>query len=214
MKKSEHYSLKVDLYARFSSPMRELIGCYTHEQLWNAFHPPTNDNNTNSGGNARKKNKGDNGSNKIAKKLIQLAEKAKKTQKRISGTIHKHVMDNFFGLDINEKKAPKLHKGVIIGIDCGGYRSRRMYVRLYSPAVIVKVEIQDLETLMDTKFTTNGVLGKYGACVEIHSSTGTGGESVQFVVGQNVTLRVEEHITFPGKFKKRNRYVFSVKSSR
>ena len=32
----EHYSLKMSHYARFSSPMRELVGCYTHKELFEA----------------------------------------------------------------------------------------------------------------------------------------------------------------------------------
>ena len=204
--RSQHFSLKVDSYARFSSPMRELVGVYTHEQLYEGIHPP-------------KKMKVDKLDIALRDKIIQTAEGAKKQQKRIGGTVHKYVMDQFFGKDvlIKRKQDRRRHKGCIIGIDCGNFRrSRRIYVRLYSPPLIVKVELADLEGIYNTKFETNGVLGRYGTCVEIHAKNNSNAKEVDnnltLTVGQNVVVQVYDYIKNGGGGGRRkyDKYVFNV----
>ena len=133
-----HHSLRVDAYARFSSPMRELVGCFTHKQLWDGIYAQR------LGIDSSKLDPS------LRDKIIKAASKAKTIQKRLGGASFLYLMDRFFAPDLEkpERQRPR-RRGVITGIDSNAERkkrhSRKVYVRL--DEFEVKVSVADIESI-------------------------------------------------------------------
>ena len=77
-------------------------------------------------------------------------------------------------------------------------------------------ELADLEGIYNTKFETNGVLGRYGTCVEIHAKNNSNAKEVdnnlRLTVGQNVVVQVYDYIKNGGGGGRRkyDKYVFHL----
>lgn len=123
----EHFALKVDLYGRFSSPMREIVGIYSHKELLEKLgveNPETDEDEL-----------------LIREQIINSANRAKETQKTIDRFVNDLLLHSVFNreLDIEPDKRP-LHTGTILGM-----KETRMYVLLDSPKIEIKVYSEDIE---------------------------------------------------------------------
>jgi ribonuclease R len=67
-----HHSIRAECYARFSSPMRELVGCFTHKEMRDVFEGRQ------TGGTTAAEDEA------MRVQVIRAALKAKKTQKRLA----------------------------------------------------------------------------------------------------------------------------------
>ena len=196
--KKGHFALKMDAYARFSSPMRELIGCFTHKELREGMFGA-------SGSNA------DDAKTRSA--IIAAANHSKKKQKRLSGAAFKLAMDNEFLPQL--KRVPRRRKtygGIIIGIDFSSRGSKKCYVRLSEPVgAMVKVYVQDLDKHYGVKYKAKyDVFGFYGttsAIVPSEAAEGAARRAPQFAIAQRVRLRIADHASYY-EDSSRDRYVF------
>lgn len=119
-----HHALGAASYARFSSPMREMVGIFTHKELLEALGEETP---TDSEADA-----------KLRVDIIEAANSAKQRQKQIGKAIEFAVIDNYLKRDL-ENANPASHKGTVMG-----FRSGKIYVAVDELAVDLKVYLDDL----------------------------------------------------------------------
>jgi len=123
-----HHALAVDGYARFSSPMREIVGIYTHKELLEAL-------------------KG-NGTTDAALRdtVIESANAARRRQKSLDKDIGFRVINDLLSSDLESDPAP-LHRGTVLGVKGHGRSARSrayLYIGIEDLALDLKVYAEDL----------------------------------------------------------------------
>jgi len=221
---SAHFSIKVPSYARISAPMRELVGCFLHKELWEYFQQRI-----------------DSGVTIDDEAVVRdhivhesLFVRAKAKQKSINGKIFKYALDHFFSKDLEEKtrssslerksSAPaREYFGAILGMEISGAK-QTIYVELFEPPVEVKVYVMDLNSKYDVVYVPEESLGKYGTTVRITPKQvkervwgvgpsfpeGTCGAPI-LTVGDHVALQVEDYMAY-GLTPRRDRWIFSIRA--
>ena len=125
----EHHALKVCSYARFSSPMREIVGIFTHKELLEALNGSSFD--------AQTANQADEA---LREQVIQAANQARQRQRQLDKKIELATLLGVFKSDL-EADVTRWHSGTIMGM-----RSNRLYVSLDELALNIKVYVEDLES--------------------------------------------------------------------
>ena len=113
-----HHALGVDPYARFTAPMREIVGIFTHAE---AVERPTGDPAVIAQGEA------------MREAVIAAGNRAKELQKRLTKNVHMIALDDLLRDDLAGGEAPA-RPGAILGLTPG-----RLYVQLEAPPTDVKV---------------------------------------------------------------------------
>lgn len=133
----EHFALKVDLYGRFSSPMREIVGIYSHRELLEKLGIEEPDS--------------DEDELLIREQIINSANRAKETQKSVDRFVNDLLLYSVFSreLDLEPDKRPA-HTGTILGM-----KETRMYVLLDSPKLEIKVYSEDIQQAAGGKLERN-----------------------------------------------------------
>lgn len=115
----EHHALKVDQYARFSSPMREIAGIFTHReylQLVGLAKIDTDD-------------------LQLREEVISVANKAKEVQNKLNKAVMKKAIDQLFECELElPRERRQRFSGVVVSL-----RSTRIYVQLNEPKINVKI---------------------------------------------------------------------------
>lgn len=132
----EHHALKASSYARFSSPMREVVGIFTHKELLESLSGKAYD------------NKHD---EILREQVIEAANNARRKQRKLDKTIEFAALYSIFSRELRLHQAPT-HVGTIMGM-----RSRKLFLNLDDMALDVKVYFDDLENIYNTTYTINGV---------------------------------------------------------
>jgi len=132
-----HHALGADSYARFSSPMREIVGIYTHKELLEVLKliEPI-DQATDAA---------------LRADIIEAANNAKQRQKQIGKAIEFAVIDDHLRQDL-EDSDPHTHTGTVMG-----FRSGRIYVAIDDLAVDLKVYLTDLNSQYQTDYELGDV---------------------------------------------------------
>lgn len=133
-----HHSLKLSGYARFSSPMREVAGIFTHQEIIDFCTcgeqaTPASDDEL------------------LREKVIEAANTSRQRQKKISKAVYKLAIDDLLTEDLKHPLEQRPLRGATIF----GVRPTRLYVRLDSPPVDVKIYSKDLETEFGVALTMN-----------------------------------------------------------
>ncbi len=136
-----HHALGAASYARFSSPMREVVGIFTHKELLEALNliAPRNADQD----------------DELRRQVIEAANHAKQQQKKLGKAIEFAAINAYFHTDVtalNEGLSAPQHTGTIMG-----FRKGRLYVSLERFAVDVKVYVDDLNRQYQTTFELNEV---------------------------------------------------------
>ncbi len=129
-----HHALGVDSYARFSAPMREIVGIFTHKELLEAMgleEPRDRDRDE-----------------QLRDAIIRSANEAKKTQKRLDKEVQLLVIDRLLRreLALPTDERP-VRQGTIVGV-----KRDRVYVALDAFAIDLKVYAPDLEAQFGAPF--------------------------------------------------------------
>ena len=126
----EHYALKAASYARFSSPMREVVGIFTHKELLEALggHPAGHDD------------------DELRDAVIEAANAAKQRQRQLDKLIEFAALRSVFSRQLERDNAPT-HVGTLMGI-----RRDRMYISLDDMATDIKLYQEDLQHQFDTQY--------------------------------------------------------------
>lgn len=117
-----HYGVGADAYGRFTAPMREMVGIFTHQEAFEklAGHGRADD--------------------ELAQKVIEAGNRSKKLQRQITKAVYKVVLDRVFGEEAR-RDDPVVRPGTVLGAHRG-----RLYVMLDDPPLDVKIYARDVPT--------------------------------------------------------------------
>lgn len=122
-----HYGVGADVYARFTSPMREAVGIFTHKEAYEKLDQ----------GLAWRDNQPD---IELQEQIIDLANEAKKKQKELDKAVKELFMDELAAEQLELPEAERqTYGGTVMGVT-----STRAYVVLDDPPLEVKVYLDDL----------------------------------------------------------------------
>lgn len=106
-----HHGVGADVYARFSAPMREIVGVFLHQETWEAL----------AGGGGQDA--------ALRTRVVERANEVKRTQRALNDESNRLVLDQLFADSLGTTLS-----GTLMGAGRG-----RGYVRLDSPPVDIKV---------------------------------------------------------------------------
>jgi ribonuclease R len=126
----QHYGVGAEVYARFSSPMREIVGVFLHKELMEKI----------SGHQTPEMEQEDQA---LRAQVIQIANRAKDIQNQLTNEANLLVLDQIFFEDLNlpETQRP-VRTGTIIGLG-----RDKLYILLDEISIEIKLHIRPLETL-------------------------------------------------------------------
>lgn len=132
-KPGRHFGVGADVYARFSAPMREIVGVFLHKELMEKVVGC----NSNCSGEQDEM---------LRQQIIQAANRAKSIQRQLTNEANLLVIDQVFTADFecSEESAP-LHKGTVIGLG-----RDKLYILLDDISIEIKLYIRPLEILWKT----------------------------------------------------------------
>lgn len=117
---AEHHGVGAEVYARFSAPMRELVGVFLHKELFEKLEGDGGD-----GGDE----------DALRKRIIDRANESKALQKRLTNEANRIVLDEIFEADraLPRDQRP-IRTGTVMGIT-----SQKAHILLDDPHIEVKV---------------------------------------------------------------------------
>lgn len=117
-----HHGVGVEPYARFSAPMRELVGVFVHKE-------------------ALEKLEGRGTIDvELRTRVVESANRARDVQRRLNDAANRMVLDQIFGEDLAKPLAARpLHVGTVVGIAPG-----KVHVLLDEPTIDVKLYMGDV----------------------------------------------------------------------
>lgn len=127
-----HHGVGADAYARFSAPMREVVGVYVHRQCWRklagatAFEP---------------------GETALQEAVIAASNTARSRQRSLDHETNRLVLDQLFAEDLDRQKTPR-RNGTIMGLT----RSK-IHVQLDGVGIDVKVYRHHMEKALGETLT-------------------------------------------------------------
>ncbi len=172
-----HFGVGADLYARFSAPMREIVGVFCHKELCELLDgKPATD--------AERR-----ADEELRALVVEAANASKQTQRKLNDLVSRIALDQAFEADLArpEGKRP-LHAGTVMGLS-----SSKVHVELDAPSLDVKLYFYDLGQLMGGAWLD---LDEGGASVRVR-----GEGRVVMRVGDRVELSVV------GREKRTDRWV-------
>ncbi|MFO7564509.1 MAG: RNB domain-containing ribonuclease [Enhygromyxa sp.] len=121
-----HHGVGTEVYARFSAPMREVVGVFLHKEMWELL--------TGEGDEPGR-------DEALREQVIAAANRSRALQSQLSRAADQLVIDALFTRDLAQPTAARpAHRGTLMGM-----RRGRAYVRLDDPPLDVKVYIDRLE---------------------------------------------------------------------
>ncbi|MBX2886823.1 MAG: RNB domain-containing ribonuclease [Granulosicoccus sp.] len=140
----QHFALGVDAYARFSSPMREVVGIFTHKELYESLGVAT-----------AQQNEVD---SELRIRVIERANEAKSLQRKLEKEFQLLALDSFLNEDLQTPERERAwHTGVIVGM-----RTNRIYLHIEGLALDIKVYLEDLNQTYDANYHLDGIRAEPG----------------------------------------------------
>lgn len=125
-----HYGVGAEVYARFSAPMRELVGVFLHRELLQAIENRATDDQL------------------LRQLVIERANEAKRLQKLVTNEANLLVLDQIFGDQLHLPRERRNLPGSIVGMT----RSK-IYVVFEQYPIDAKVHVRDLRNLLGGTLT-------------------------------------------------------------
>jgi len=134
----EHHALKAASYARFSSPMREIVGIFTHKELLESLgeHPHSDQA----------------ADSELRNAVIEAANNAKQRQRQLDKLIEFAALQSVFSRQLADANRPS-YSGTLIGM-----RRDRFYISLDNMATDIKLYREDIESQFATPYEIGDVL--------------------------------------------------------
>lgn len=123
-KPAPHHGVGADVYARYTAPMREVVGIFVHKETWEKLgvvEPASNAEDV-----------------YTRQQVIEAANRSKSAQRGLSSEVNRMVLDRLFALDLEAGGVARA--GTVMGVGRG-----KVHVQLVDPPIDVKVYRQDLE---------------------------------------------------------------------
>jgi len=155
-----HFALGVTPYSRFSSPMREVVGVFTHKEALEKLRlvEPACDEDD----------------EELRARIIDAANSARERQQRLDKALNELAVDDLFADELDRDPAERIrYTGTILGV-----KATRLYVQLDDPPAEVKVYTVHLEA----------DLGEPLAMDHDELTLGTADGKARFSVGEAITL--------------------------
>ena len=159
-----HHALGLTAYARFSSPMREVVGIFTHKEAveWLV-----------GGGDSR-------ADVALREEVVASGNQSKTLQRTLDKGVQKLAIDQLLRGDLAlSAEARPARPGVVLGL-----APSRLYVRLESPPVEVKIYLDALQAARNATYE----LAQGGAVLRPRGRKGTG--APRFRIGDRVHVQV------------------------
>lgn len=125
-----HTGVGAEPYARFSAPMRELVGVFLHKEaneLLTRDYPPVAEDEA------------------LRLEVVKVANAARQTQRRVQDLSNEVVLRRLFAPELKKPRAQRTRfQGTVMGLT-----SNKVYVRLDSPPLDVKLYLFDLAPFFD-----------------------------------------------------------------
>lgn len=118
-----HHGVGAPVYARFTAPMREVVGVFTHKEALEALAGPD----------AATPEAAD---LELREHVVAAANRARDLQRTLTKRANRAVLDRIFGAELAAAGGHPQHRGTVLGMT-----PRRLYVGLDDPPVEVKVEL-------------------------------------------------------------------------
>ena len=123
-----HFGVGAPVYARFSAPMREMVGIFLHKEAWERVSGT---------GSAV-----DPADEALRDRVVDLANRARSLQRQLDKDSDRLVLDQLFADDLERPDRERTnHRGTVVGL-----RPTRAYVLLDEPPADVKIYLRDLES--------------------------------------------------------------------
>jgi len=119
-----HYGIGAELYARFSAPMREMVGVFVHQELWERLGAPP-----------APLPRAVDSPEALRELIVERANQAKMTQKTLARDANRLVLDQLLA-DSQESATPL--RGTLLGLT-----PTKAHVLLDEPPIDVKVYLRD-----------------------------------------------------------------------
>ncbi|GAB4210506.1 MAG: RNB domain-containing ribonuclease [Sandaracinaceae bacterium] len=120
-----HFGVGAEPYARFSAPMRELVGVFLHKEaveMLTGVHPSVEED------------------ERLRAAVVEIANRAKDTQRRVQDLANEVVIDRLFRPEL--AKAPAERTRFVATVM--GITSNKVHLRLDAPPIDVKLYLRDL----------------------------------------------------------------------
>ena len=121
-----HYGIGARVYARFSAPMREVVGIFTHKEALEAL----------AHGRPRTDSEGDAA---LRDEVVRAGNRSTQVQRQLTSGANALAIDALFRGELQLRDRPS-HPGTVIGVRAG-----RAYVQLDDPPIELKLYQEDLE---------------------------------------------------------------------
>ncbi len=129
-----HFGVGADAYARFTAPMREMVGIFCHKEAWEKLgKAEPNDRRADA---------------ELQSLILILANEAKQTQRILDREANRRVLDQLFEQALRSRRRgqgdPGRAKPGLRGVILGVSRSK-VHVGLEDPPIDIKVYLRDLQ---------------------------------------------------------------------
>lgn len=159
----QHYGVGVEPYARFSAPMREIVGCFVHKEAVEKL------------GMAPRRPEAEDAA--LRDQVLDAANGARERQRRLTDQTNRRVLDQIFAPDLALPRAERpTRTGTIMGV-----ASSKIYITLDDPPIDVKLYAADAGRALGGVWLTLSP-GRAALCAP-------SGEPL-FTVGDPITLRL------------------------
>lgn len=118
-----HFGVGAEVYARASSPMREVVGVFLHKELLEMLDDDR-----------RSDSEVDLA---LRDQVVEAANQARERQRRVNDLVNRLVLDRLFTVDLEAGTPPR--RGTVMGIT-----SSKVHVELDEPGLDVKIYLRDL----------------------------------------------------------------------
>jgi len=133
-----HYGVGAPVYARFSSPMREIVGVFTHKEALELLR----------GAQAARPGPEDEA---LRDAVVLAANRAKALQRTLTKESHLLVMDRLLRRELERPAEDRPWRpSTLLGM-----KSSRLYLRMDDPPLEVKVHLQDLARQTGVRWRTD-----------------------------------------------------------
>lgn len=131
----KHHGVGAEVYARFSAPMREIVGVFLHKETWELLS-------------------GEVGSAELIardqdlrERIVAASNEAKRVQSRINQLSHLYVLDQLFAHDLERPASKRTRwQGTVMGLT-----RDKVHVTFEEPPVDVKLYVDDLGRQLDSE---------------------------------------------------------------
>ena len=131
----KHHGVGAEVYARFSAPMREIVGVFLHKETWELL--------SGEGSSAEVIAR----DNALREQIVERSNQAKETQSRINQLSHLYVLDQLFAGDLARPEDARTRwRGTVMGLT-----RDKVHVTFEEPPVDVKLYVDDLGQQLGAK---------------------------------------------------------------